>query len=205
MEEGQHHKAAHGSRLGLWVVVTALVLILGAGVGYAVYSWINADTPPDEWSVFQTPDRVCTASMPGTPSRTEAGDAQVQIYTLSRPQDRRTFVVRCQDVDPALGRATIEEIAQKEIDARIRESGGKTIKRASVAARFAEAREIAIREANGDVAVTRLYLVTIGSRQRLYQATVRGPDVKPGEGDAARFLHSLVLTPSRYSQAARSK
>jgi hypothetical protein len=205
MEESHRQKAGQGSRVGLWVVALAIFLIIGAGVGYAVYAWINADTPPDEWTVFQTPDRVCSVSMPGTPTPSEGGVGKAQKYTLTHPQDQLTFVVQCQDVDPALGGHNIDDITRNEINERIRERGGKEIKLAPIASGVAEGREVAIREANGEVAVSRIYLVLVGSRQRLYEATIRGPHVRPGEGDAARFLRSVVLTPSRSPQPARSK
>jgi hypothetical protein len=201
MEESNRQKAGQGSRVGLWTVAVAIFLIIGAGVGYAVYSWINADTPPDEWAVFQTPDRVCSVSMPGVPTLTEGGDGKAQKYTLTHPQDQLTFVVQCQDVDPTLGRPSIDDITRNEI----RERRGKEIKLAPVASGVAEGREAASREANGEVAVSRIYLVLVGSRQRLYQATIRGPQVRPGEGVAARFLRSVVLTPGRSSLPARSK
>jgi hypothetical protein len=198
-----HRELREGRLIGYIVGGLVAFLLVSAGIGYAVYSWMNNDLPSDGWIIFQTPDRVCSVSLPGTPTPTPTGNPQIQRYTFQRPQDQLTLALEYRDVDAARARANLDDITRDEMDSQRRALGGTQGNPVPILSGLWQGREFQIRRTNGEVAITRLFLVEVGSGQRVYQATASGPRVKPREGDAARFLHSIVLTPGRSSEPAR--
>jgi WD40 repeat protein len=194
-------KSSAGLVLGLVLGGGCLALVLGGCTGLIVYLAVFRDrTIPDaEWLTFTPPGGGFTVSLPGTPAtRSQVlNGLPVTKYEVKRPKDDKLFLVACIDLDARLIRPNIlDEMAKGERDNMVRASNSTVTREEPVFLGGIEGREFELRAPDGSVGISRIFLAKAGGRYRTFQLAVAGKSIRPGRGDAARFLDSFQLDAS---------
>jgi hypothetical protein len=197
-------------------------LLLLTLVGMAAYfyqtGWWRTEIPLKEWAVFSPPDGRCQVLMPGTPEPGEAAVHGEGVVSARRfrvvhrkpgpfflPDRGTVFLLTYSDRKAQVSsQLSFEAICRPEIDYLLEASEGVILAQTDMVLAGHPGREVEFKPAGGGKILVRLYLVRGREHDRLYLLFVAGTHVRPGQGDAARFLDSFQIR-SEKSEVRRKK
>ena len=186
--------------------ITVIGLLLGIWIGLRWY--LPADIPEHEWETFTLKDDRCQISMPGSPESVPVmpgrGASETKKFSVGRMNDRGMF-------GPLLGRveagfslavslneptATFEQLYAAERDSVVRRVNGTLLSEEPITLNGIPGREFQVKFANGMV-IARFYRLQAQPNSRSYLVVAGGTHLRPGAGDAARFLDSFKIEPAK--------
>lgn len=174
------------SYFGMWIVAAALLL----GVGGGASAQLQMAQP---WNQYKPDGGRFSVDMPRSPKETivqvpVGGGATVPMVEATAVAGRASYIVSYVDYPASVTKGAAADVILNQV--RNGSATGNTVRdEKKVQLGRAEGREYAVVQANGNVAVTRIYW----SRGRLFQLVVDGKAGVEKQPETRKFLESFAL------------